>query len=72
MMDICLRNITDGAAISKISNLSIWPVFLQINELPLHERFAIDNVILSDLSVGEEKPNIDLFFNSIVIQLIKD
>ena len=62
---------TDGASLSKNSKLSMWPVFLIINELPLHRRFAIDNVILAGLTVGEEKPNIDLFLNPIVIKLKK-
>ena len=62
---------TDGASLTKSSKLSMWPVFLIINELPLHRRFAIDNVILAGLTVGEEKPNIDLFLNPIVIKLKK-
>ena len=44
---------------------------MNINELPLSIRFSIDNTILAGLSVGEEKPNIDYFFNPIVIQLKK-
>lgn len=60
---------TDGASLSKSSKLSMWPVFLIINELPLHKRFAIDNVILAGLTVGENKPNMDFFLNPIVIQL---
>lgn len=59
----------DGIAFSKSSKITMWPVLLPINELPLNKRFAIDNVILAALSVGEEKPNIDLFFNPVVIQL---
>ena len=47
----------------------MWPVFLINNELPLHRQFAIDNVILAGLTIGEDKPNIDLFFNLIVIKL---
>jgi hypothetical protein len=62
---------TDGISISNKSKLTIWPVFLVINELPLNIRFSIDNVILAGLSVGSEKPNIDIFFNPIVIKLKK-
>jgi hypothetical protein len=61
---------TDGISVSNKSKLTIWPVFLVINELPLNIRFSIDNVILAGLSVGSEKPNIDVFFNPIVIKLI--
>jgi hypothetical protein len=38
---------TDGISMSNKSNLSIWPVFLTINELPLEERFCIQNVIVA-------------------------
>ncbi len=60
---------TDGVSVSKSSKNSMWPVFLTINELPIHKRFGFENVILAGLTVGEEKPNIDLFLNPIVIQL---
>ncbi len=62
---------TDGVSLSKSSKLSMWPVFLTINEVPLFKRYSIDHVILAGLTVGEEKPNMDLFFNPIVIQLKK-
>jgi len=62
---------TDGISVSNKSKLTIWPVFIVINELPLNIRFSIDNVILAGLSVGSEKPNIDVFFNLIVIKLKK-
>ena len=39
--------------------------------MPLYVRFSVDNVILASISVGYEKPNIDLFFNPIVMQLKK-
>lgn len=38
---------TDGISPMNKSNLTIWPVFLVINELPLESRFAIDNTILA-------------------------
>ncbi len=60
---------TDGISPMKKSKLTIWPVFLVINELPIESRFCIDNIILAGLSVAEHKPNIDIFFNEIVTQL---
>jgi len=51
------------------SKLTIWPVFLVINELPIESRYCIDNIILAGLSVAEHKPNMDIFFNEIVTQL---
>ena len=38
---------TDGVSLADKSNLSIWPIFLIINELPIEERFFIDNIIIA-------------------------
>jgi hypothetical protein len=38
---------TDGISLSEKSNLSIWPVFLCINELSINERFYIDNTVIA-------------------------
>lgn len=38
---------TDGISICKKSKLTIWPVYLIINELPIQKRFSIDNVIIA-------------------------
>jgi len=38
---------TDGISFCKKSKLAIWPVYIVINELPIHSRFSIDNVILA-------------------------
>ena len=38
---------TDGISSNKKPKLTIWPVFLVINELPLEIRFLIDNTILA-------------------------
>ncbi len=42
---------TDGASICKKSNLTIWPVYLTINELPINIRFAPENVILAGINI---------------------
>lgn len=60
---------TDGISPMKKSKLTIWPVYLVINELPLESRFCVDNIILVALSVAEQKPNFHIFFNEIVTQL---
>jgi hypothetical protein len=39
---------TDGISLAEKSNLSIWPIFFAINELPVEERFWIDNIIIAD------------------------
>ena len=38
---------TDGASICQKSKLTIWPVYLTINELPSNIRFSPENVILA-------------------------
>jgi hypothetical protein len=60
---------TDGISLSNSSNLTIWPVYLVINEVPIESRFLIDNVILAAMSTGEKKPNFNLLLQSVVKQL---
>lgn len=62
---------TDGISLYNKSNITIWPVYLVLNELPVGKRFLIDNVILAGLSIGEEKPHFDLLMKPIVTQLIR-
>ena len=52
---------TDGISPMKKSKLTIWPVFLVINELPIESRFCIDNIILAGLSVAEHKLTLIFF-----------
>jgi hypothetical protein len=60
---------TDGLSLCNNSKLTIWPVYLVINEIPIESRFLIDNVILAGLSAGEHKPNFNLLLQSTVKQL---
>ena len=47
---------TDGVPIFKSSKVSIWPIYLVINELPYKKRMATENMLLSGLWFGEKKP----------------
>lgn len=38
---------TDGISLCKKSKLSIWPIILVINELPLSVRYCIENTIIT-------------------------
>ncbi len=38
---------TDGCNPSEKSAISLWPVFLSINEIPIGERYCIDNTIIA-------------------------
>ena len=38
---------TDGIELSLKSTISIWPVYLAINELPISSRYDISNIIFA-------------------------
>jgi hypothetical protein len=60
---------TDGISICTKSKLTIWPFYLAINEIIKEDRFLIQNMVLAGLSVGDEKPNFDVFLHSLVAEL---
>ena len=62
---------SDGISVCNKSNLTLWPVFLIINEIPKHVRFCFDNIIIAGLSVGNSKPNFNIFLKPIVHELQK-
>lgn len=47
---------TDGAPVFKSSKMSIWPIYLIINELPLSVRMKKENLILAGLWFSSRKP----------------
>lgn len=47
---------TDGVPVFKSSKVSIWPLYLVINELPYSKRMAKENMIFAGLWFGEKKP----------------
>lgn len=61
---------TDGISICDKSNLSIWPVYLAINEIDIGDRFCIDNIIIAGMCVGHKKPSICEFFAPIKKELL--
>ncbi len=52
---------TDGVALFKSSNISLWPIWVTINELPPHVRFNKSNLILAGLWYGDVKPTMTTF-----------
>lgn len=52
---------TDGASVFKSSNVSIWPIYLVINELPYTLRMMKENMILTALWFGNQKPSMATF-----------
>lgn len=57
---------TDGAPVFKSSNMSIWPVFLTINELELKQRMLPENLILAGLWFGGKKPLMSTFLEPLL------
>jgi len=61
---------TDGSPLFRLSsNFSIWPFFVQINELPPHIRMK--NIMLAGLWFGNKKPHMDLFLEPLVEDIQK-
>lgn len=57
---------TDGAPVFKSSNVSIWPLFLTINELDIKQRMKAENMLLAGLWFGAVKPAMCTFLKPFV------
>lgn len=53
---------TDGAPLFQSSGISLWPVFLAINEIPPTERFSKKNILIWGLWQGRGKPPFNAYF----------
>ena len=62
---------TDGLSICNKSNLTIWPFYLVLNEIPQDIRYCSENIIIAGLSVAIKKPNFDIFLSPIIEELIE-
>lgn len=62
---------TDGAPVFKSSKFSIWPVFLSINEVDLKLRNLSENMILSGLWFGGDKPEMSTFLKPLLEEFKK-
>jgi len=51
---------TDGVPLFKSSTVSLWPVYLQILNLPPAIQMRGENILLCGLYVGPAKPNMKL------------
>ena len=40
---------TDGISLCEKSNLSIWPIYLNINEIDIEDRYFIDNTLIAGI-----------------------
>ncbi|XP_046395709.1 cytoplasmic dynein 2 heavy chain 1 [Ischnura elegans] len=55
---------TDGIPMGKSSKRSIWPIYVQINELPPKERSK--HMLLAGIWVGNKDPNMSIFLKPFV------
>ena len=42
---------TDGCNPSDKSKISIWPIYLTINEIPIGQRYCLDNIIIAGIFI---------------------
>lgn len=54
---------TDGAPVFKSSKISVWPLFLVINELPYKLRMLKENMLMAGLWFGPPKPAMGTFLS---------
>jgi hypothetical protein len=57
---------TDGVAIYRSSNVSIWPVWAAVNELPPSLRFLRQHMLLLAIFYSKEKPVINMFLRPVI------
>ncbi len=62
---------TDGIPVFKSSKMSMWPVYLMLNELPYASRQKSDNMILAGLWFGKGKPLMQSYFEPLHDALCK-
>jgi hypothetical protein len=55
---------SDGAPLIKSRKFNIWPLMCFLVELPPHERYKFENILLAGLWFGKLKPNVPLFLKS--------
>lgn len=67
--NITLTLFTDGIPLFSSSSVSLWPVYLIINELPPKERFQRTNMILWGIWQGVGKPKMCMFLKPLVLDL---
>lgn len=60
---------TDGVPLFKSSSVSIWPLYLTINELPAKERFLKKNILIWGVWQGVSKP---MSMNGFLSPFVKD
>ncbi|XP_031777409.1 uncharacterized protein LOC116415911 [Nasonia vitripennis] len=55
---------TIGAPVFESSNVSIWPIYIMLNEIPIHKR--LNSTIVTGLWFGTSKPEMSVFLDAFV------
>lgn len=61
---------TDGAPLYSSSSVSLWPVFLAINELSSPERFSKQNMLMWGIWQGKGKPPFHVYFEPFASEMV--
>ena len=67
--NLALSLFTDGVPLYKSSQVSMWPVYIVILNLPASIRVNAENVILCGLWVGPKKPQMSVLLDPVVESL---
>lgn len=61
----CISGIfnTDGIPLYKSAHVKLWPIFLAINEIPLRQRFARENMVLVGIWQSKGSPSFLQYMN---------
>lgn len=64
--DNCISGIfnTDGIPLYSSAKVKLWPIFIAINEIPLCQRFARDNMVLAGIWQGKASPPFLQYMNA--------
>ena len=62
---------TDGAQLFSSSTISLWPIWLVINELPPQVRFSKKNVILAGIWFSRDKPTMTTYLAPVIAEINK-
>ncbi len=60
----------DGATKWKSSKTTAIPIYMVCNELPLNQRFRVENILFCGLWFGQDKPKANILFSVLVDELI--
>ena len=62
---------TDGICLFKSTHVELWPLYVVINELPPHMRFARENILLLGIWQGRGKPPFQSFLTAFGKEITK-